>query len=275
MTINNESNSSIGNYFVDEAGDGTLFNSKGQPLIGTEGCSRFFILGFLDIPAPEKLSYELEELRVNLLADPYFKYIPSMQVQKKKTAIGFHAKDDIPEVRREVFSLLMKHELKFFAVIRDKQKLLSYVRQREEGDSFYRYHANELYDYLVRQLFRNCLHKYNGYDIYFAKRGESDRTVALKSALERTRHQFSQRWGITSNAPINIYPLASSQCPQLQATDYFLWALQRYYERREERYVDFIWSKVSLIHDLDDYRKDHYGIFYTQKNPLILLAKTL
>jgi hypothetical protein len=37
-------------YFVDEAGDGTLFNGKGQVLIGSEGCSRFFILGLVDIP---------------------------------------------------------------------------------------------------------------------------------------------------------------------------------------------------------------------------------
>ena len=37
-------------YFVDEAGDGTLFDGKGRVLIGSEGCSRFFILGLVDIP---------------------------------------------------------------------------------------------------------------------------------------------------------------------------------------------------------------------------------
>ena len=30
-------------YFVDEAGDGNLFDAKGQAIIGTEGCSRYFI----------------------------------------------------------------------------------------------------------------------------------------------------------------------------------------------------------------------------------------
>ena len=42
--------SSTRHYFVDEAGDSTLFDSKGRVLIGSEGCSRFFILGLVDIP---------------------------------------------------------------------------------------------------------------------------------------------------------------------------------------------------------------------------------
>jgi hypothetical protein len=40
------------------------------------------------------------------LADPYFKGVPSMQADAKKTALFFHAKDDLPEVRREVFRVL-------------------------------------------------------------------------------------------------------------------------------------------------------------------------
>jgi hypothetical protein len=31
-------------YYVDEAGDGTLFDGKGRVLIGSEGCSKYFIL---------------------------------------------------------------------------------------------------------------------------------------------------------------------------------------------------------------------------------------
>jgi hypothetical protein len=42
--------SSTRHYFVDEAGDGTLFDGKGRVLIDSEGCSRFFILGLVDIP---------------------------------------------------------------------------------------------------------------------------------------------------------------------------------------------------------------------------------
>jgi len=38
---------SVRDYF-DEAGDGTLFNKHGRVIVGTEGCSRFFILGLVE-----------------------------------------------------------------------------------------------------------------------------------------------------------------------------------------------------------------------------------
>ena len=115
---------SIRYYFVDEAGDGTLFSKRGRVIVGMEGCSHFFILGLLDVPDTESLAREMEELRAGLLADPYFRGVPSMQPEAKKTALAFHAKDDLPEVRREVFNLLLRHNLRFFAVVRDKRNAL-------------------------------------------------------------------------------------------------------------------------------------------------------
>ncbi len=38
---NQEAEKSAIHYFVDEAGDPTLFNRKGQLIIGNEGCSRY------------------------------------------------------------------------------------------------------------------------------------------------------------------------------------------------------------------------------------------
>lgn len=263
---------SVRNYFVDEAGDGSLFDHKGRIIIGQEGCSRFFILGLIDILNPELLSRDLEELRARLLADPYFKDVPSMQSEAKKTALAFHAKDDLPEVRREVFSLLLRHELRFFAVVRDKRKVVEYVRQRNERDAIYRYNPNELYDYLVRRLFKTLLHKDDGYNIYFAKRGKSDRTAALRAALDAARTRFSTQFGITSAAPVNISPSTPPECSGLQVVDYFLWALQRFYERREDRYTELLWSKFRLVHDIDDTREARYGIYYTQERPLTLAA---
>lgn len=134
---NNEK--SILHYYVDEAGDPVLFNRKGKILVGKEGCSDYFILGKLDIENPEILERELTQLRLDLLADPYFKRVPSMQPERMKTAIGFHAKDDVPEVRREVYKLLMNHPVQFYAVVRNKSDLLSYVHQQNERDKSYRY----------------------------------------------------------------------------------------------------------------------------------------
>lgn len=262
----------IRNYFVDEAGDATLFATKGKIIVGSEGCSRYFILGLLDVAEPAALNADLEILRASLLADPYFKKVPSMQPESQKTALAFHAKDDVPEVRREVFSLLTKYNLRFFAVVRDKLRVVEYVQQRNKTELSYRYHPNELYDYMVRRLFKNLLHKDDGYEIYFSKRGKEDRTAALKQALERARERFTAQWGIQSSAPITVYPRIPRGCGGLQAVDYFMWSLQRFYERREERYVELLWPAFHLVHDLDDTRQNEYGRYYTQKKPLTLAA---
>lgn len=260
----------VRHYFVDEAGDPVLFNRHKQIVVGTEGCSGYFLLGLMDIADPDGFGVAMEGLRQELLADPYFEDVPSMRIEAKKTALAFHAKDDPPEVRREVFKLLMREEyaMRFFAVVRDKQAVVAYVRQRNEREAGYRYSPNELYDSLVSRLFKDRLHKDDGYRVHFARRGSSDRTAALRGALERARNNFTRSWGILSDAPIDAVPATPQQCAGLQASDYFLWALQRLYERREDRYLKLVWPKVSLIHDIDDTRQAKYGVYYTQKKPL-------
>jgi len=262
----------IRHYFVDEAGDGNLFNRNGRLRFGEEGCSRYFILGILDVPDPDRLAQELDSIREQLLADPYFKKIPSMQNKARKTALAFHAKDDIPEVRREVFTYLSKQNFRFFAAVRDKSAVADYAVQRRERDGDYRYQPNELYDYMVRSLFKGLLHKDDAYAIRFSKRGRQNRTAALQMALEIARERFARRWGIQSNAALNVVAQTPPQNAGLQAVDYFLWSLQRFYERREDRYLEFLWSQFSLVQDLDDKRVRPYGCYYTQKEPLTLAA---
>ena len=125
---------------------------------------------------------------------------------------------------------------------------------------------------MVRRLFKNLLHKDDGYEIYFSKRGKEDRTAALKLALEKARERFCKQWSVQSKAPMDVYPRSPAGCGGLQAADYFLWALQRFYERREDRYVDLLWPSYRLVHDLDDTRRARYGVYYTQKKPLTLAA---
>ncbi|MFW6162303.1 MAG: DUF3800 domain-containing protein [Planctomycetota bacterium] len=263
---------SVRNYFVDEAGDGTLFKRRGRVIVGTEGCSGFFMLGLMDVEDPVSFGQDMERLRATLLADPYFKGVPSMQPAARKTARVFHAKNDLQEVRREVFSLLLRHHLRFFAVVCDKLAVLDYVRRRGEHDAAHRYHPNELYDYLVRRLFRDRLHKDDGYRIHFARRGSSDRTVALREALEAARQRFAEKTGIAAATPIDVIATTPPACPGLQAADYALWALQRLYERGEERFVALLWPIFRLAHDIHDKREADYGRYYTQKRPLTAAA---
>ena len=258
------------NYYVDEAGDGTLFDKKGRILLGLEGCSNYFILGLLHVADEKSLSLELTKLRSKLLKDPYFKDVPSMKPEEKKTSIVFHAKDDLPEIRREVFAILAaRDDLRFYAVIRDKAQLLSYVQQRNRVDSAYHYNPNELYDYLVRRLFRDRLQEFESYKIFFAKRGSSDRSLALQTALNSAQ----ERYGKVFNKKVQPTKMEINQafprdCPSLQATDYFLWSLQRLFEKGEDRYVSLLWRSFRLVIDMDDLRKARYGTYYDKKKPL-------
>ena len=259
-------------YFVDEAGDHTLFGSRGKVLVGNEGCSRFFALGFADVEGAEKLSEHLTALRARLLADPYFKDVPSMQPEGKKTALLFHAKDDLPEVRREVFNVLQQHKIQFSAIVRDKLRVLTYVRRRNETDLDYRYNPNELYDYMVRRLFKQRLHTHGSYQICFARRGNSDRTEALTQALETARRRFAAERGISVNPQIEVVPTSPVREAGLQAVDYFLWALQRTFEKREDRFLQLLWPQCSLVIDADDTRAKGYGAYYTKQKPLTSAA---
>ena len=259
---NQNASSSIRHYFVDEGGDSTLFSKTGRVLVGTEGCSRFFILGLLDVQDPVTLKERFDALREQLMSDSYFKGVPSMQPKARKTALAFHAKDDLPEVRREVFSLLRNFEgVRFFAVVADKLSVLEYVRQRNKREPDYRYHPNELYDYLTKCLFKERLGQHSRYNIVFSKRGKSNRLIILRELVE----------GVSTSLPQqskNVFSAMPKGYVGLQAVDYFVWALQRLYERDEERYLVYLWDAFRLVHDIDDVRESGSGVCYTQKKPL-------
>lgn len=257
-------------YYVDEAGDGVLFDRKGRYLVGSEGCSRFFVLGCLWVEQPDTLAGELAELRTELLCDPYFAGVPSFDPARGRTACCFHAKDDPPEVRREVYRLLLRHGLKLRAVVRDKLAVLDYVRQRNRANQEYHYHPNELYDYTVRRLFRELLHGHESYSVYFAERGKADRTAALYEALSRAQRSFGDPRveADTSLPPVQVHWASPHNLAPLQATDYLLWAVQRAFEREELRYLEYVQPLVSLVMDVDDQRLRPYGEYYTKRAPL-------
>ena len=79
----------IRHYFVDEAGDPVLFSGGKKIIVGAPGCSSYFIVGKVDIENPDELSAALDDLRQQLLLDPYFTNVPSMQVGQKKNGAGF------------------------------------------------------------------------------------------------------------------------------------------------------------------------------------------
>jgi len=256
-------------FFVDEAGDPTLFDAKGRILVGQEGCYKTFIVGKLDVDDPAALQRALAQLRADLMADPYFKRVPLMQPERGKTAIAFHAKDDVAEVRREVFKVLMGLDLRFYAVVRHKTALLDHVRQRNDREAAYRYRGDELYDTLGEELFRRYRPFADRLEICFAKRGSKSRTQAFRSSIEKAEARFESQYGVRRSAEMAIVASTPAASAGLQAVDYCLWVLQRHYERDESRYVELIWDKVVEIEDLDRIEDGRKGVVHNKKRPLI------
>lgn len=253
-------------YFVDEAGDLTLFNKKGEIIIGTPGCSNFFILATALVEEPHSLRKKLNELRTTIINDPYLAKIPSM----KKTSVAFHAKDDCPEVRHEVYKLLAGFSVKIYAIVRRKKNVIQWVHNQNSFDLTWRYSADQVYDSCVKRLFKDRLHIANDNFITFARRGKSIRNAALLQALNKAKENFTKKSGRKISTALHVISNYPSNEACLQVADYCLWALQRLYERHEERYFDYIRNKFIRIIDLDDKREKDYGVYYDERNQLTL-----
>ncbi|MFM2084849.1 MAG: hypothetical protein RLY95_1667 [Pseudomonadota bacterium] len=259
-------------YFVDEAGDTTLFGRYGKPLTNTEGVSKFFMVGRLEVGNLAALQADLDALRAELLADPLLQSIPSMQAKAAKTALFFHAKDDVPEVRHAVFKLLLKHDLRLSVVIKEKERLASAVIKHQASHPSYRYNANghDVYDWLIGKLFlRSDWMLGASPHITFAVRGNKARTAALKDVFEKTVAAAFKVLGSNTADHASLQSTYPSQSAGLQACDYLLWALQRFYERGEERHLQAMWPKFERVLDLD-YQD---GTTFNEKHPLNLTSR--
>jgi hypothetical protein len=256
-------------YFIDESGDLTFFNKKKQNIIGREGVSNTFMLGVALVDDPEALNANLNALRQEILADPYFAGCPSIDPAQGKTASFFHAKDDLSEVRYRVFKLLQTIPCKVFVGIRRKQELLARQQRPAFMQPAPKITDNAVYDGLVQRVFRNLLHQSEN-QIVFAKRGTSDRQEALECAIAKGKANFEFKWQKGIDRPTTIITSTPSQHGGLQLIDYYLWALYRLLERGEDRFFNILSANYRTIMDIDDTREKPYGVYYTEKNPLTL-----
>lgn len=257
------------NFFVDETGDLTLFNKRGRIIVGNEGVSNYFMLGVANIPNPKEIHIELNNLWEELLNDPYFKNVPSMQSESNKTSIMFHANEDLPEVRREVLKLLTKFPVKVYVIIRRKKELAKIAKYNFELTKN-KFKENVVYDDLVKRAFRNLLHKVDSNTIYFSKRGKKARTEMLQQAINQAKLNFENKYNIKSDKPVKIISSHPKEHGGLQLIDYYLWTLQRMYERKEDRFFNLLKENFSLIIDLDDKRNNDYGEYYSKRNEITL-----
>ncbi|WP_394757455.1 DUF3800 domain-containing protein [Rhodoferax sp.] len=268
-------------YFVDEAGDTTLFGRYGKVLANTDAVSRFFMVARLEVDDIGALQAEMDALRAELMADPLLKTVPSMQAAAGKTALFFHAKDDVPEVRHAVFKLLLRHDLRLSAVVKEKQHLLAEVHRHQAINPKHRYKADghDIYDDLIARLFGRFGEFGVQRHITFAVRGSKPRTAVLKAVLDNIDEGFKGDFGFAPHGHTTVHSDYPSASAGLQACDYLLWALQRFYERSEERYLHAMWPKFTRVLDLDapapktKGKPVAAGVAFNEKHPLTLESR--
>lgn len=251
-------------YYVDEAGDPNFYGKGMNIIVGTEGCSLTFSLGFLRTYDPQAIRSKLADVRLEVLTDRYLKDIPSIV----KSQRAFHAKDDCPEVRKLVYSALEKMDFGVQVVVARKEEKMFREIHKKSQDHFY--------NFLVSNLFSRQLHLSTENTIVFARRGNKSKQFALRHAVERGTEKFRKKHSAASLTKVIIETSQPAQEPVLQAIDYALWAVQRAFERGEMRYFDFLRDKIELVWDIYDIAKmkeakerksGEYNVYDRKKNP--------
>ena len=151
-----------------------------------------FIMGLLEAEDPAALSLDLEQLRADLKADPYFKNVPRFS-QAGQNGGGVSCQDDLPEVRREVFKLLLRHSVKFYAEVRDMQAVLSYVRRTQWAQRTYLTTPTSF----TTAAWHGCSEPaapVQSCRVCYAVRGSSDRTKSFADSLVLARDRFAKQW---------------------------------------------------------------------------------
>ncbi len=241
-------------FFVDESGDPTFYDKRGNLIVGNPGCSPILLLGFIETQNPQPIRQAVLDLQEAVVNDPYFQDFPSI----RKTAEAFHAKDDLPEIRYLFYQLIAGLDFKAqFVVARKIERTFRNSFQAKE---------TRFYDHLVSRLFQNMLHRYQQNFIYFAKRGSRARQAPLTAAIQRAIGYFEQKQGRMVTTSFEVQAQTPKGEPCLSVVDYMNWAVYRAYTRGEMRYYRVVEEKVSLLVDLYDVDK-YPANWYSHRNP--------
>lgn len=241
-------------FFVDESGDPTFYDAKGNLIVGAErGSSPLLIIGFIETQDPRSLRHGVLDLQQKVTNDPYFKMIPSIH----RTAVAFHAKDDAPEIRYLFYKQIKELDFKAqFIVARKIEKVFR---------NDFRANEDQFYDHLVSRAFRDVLHRYTQNYIYFAKRGSRERQEPLLQAILKAKEAFEETHRKGVGTAIEVQAQSPMGEPCLSVIDYMNWALYRAYTKGEMRYYEYVRDKVSFVLDLYDWEAYPANCYYRGK----------
>lgn len=229
--------------FLDEAGDTTFYGKGKIPILGTNGVSKYFLLGMLTINEPLiSVRKKIIDLQESITSDHYFKDIPS--IHKNNGGYYFlHAKNDIPEVRKMAYELIKSIDCHFNAVIGRKD--YSIYEKKHNGNQ------SEFYADLLSHLIHHSINGYEKLVLNIAHRSQctthTNLEIGLKKAIAIAQHKYPDACNCCQMV-FNIQQPTTE--PIINLADYFLWAIQRKMERDESKYLFFLGSQINSVTEI-------------------------
>jgi hypothetical protein len=254
--------------FIDEAGDTTFFGKGKENIVGKNGVSNTFCLGMVQIKEDfDELRAKISQKSLEIENSPYYSKVPSVKKRIQKYGkFVFHAKDDLPEIRKEFYDFIIKQNFSLQVVV--GRKILSLFIKKHNSNS------NEFYADLLSHLIKDKLNNHK-IILNITERGSSTSAVNIELAVEKSKQRAKKKHNKNTQKIDNCQVVANVQPyysdPILCLADYSLWAVQRILEKGETRFYDFIFDKISLVVDLYDYddkTKPKWYNYYGKNNPL-------
>ena len=206
-------------FFIDEAGN---FDFRDK-----QGASRFFILTSVLMDDDDcQVADSLLALRRELV----WEGLPLVD--------AFHATSDKQAVRDRVFELISRMKIRVDATIFEKRKT---IPERQEMTRFYK-----LAWYLhAKHVVPNCCAQDDELLVVAASIGTHREQVLIGSAVRDVVNQCGRS---TDNTRVSYWPALSDPC--LQAADYCCWAIQRKWERGDDRSYVLIKNLIATEKDI-------------------------
>lgn len=204
--------------FADEAG---CLNFSRNPR-----ASRYYIVCTIACTDCGAISSDLLELRRELIweAAPIGEY--------------FHASEDKQPVRDEVFKVLQRHKFCLQATIMEKSK--AYPRIRQTDHMFYQYGWYYHFKHAAPKIINDATELHITTASVKTRKDQGVFSAAVNGVVQQVlrgnrRHRT------------NFCPSMADPC--LQAADYCTWAIQRKWERQDERSYALIKDRIN--HEVD------------------------
>ncbi len=158
----------------------------------------------------------------------------------------FHASEDKVDVRLEVYRFIEAQNFRIDATILEKSKAQPHVSQR--ADIFYKYAVY----YHLRHIWSQIIVNKEEVAITAAsigtKKGQAVFTAAVNEVLQQVKPR--KPWE-------TFFPRSVAE-PCLQIADYCAWAIQRKWERGDERWYGSIAPKIETEFDLWSLGTTHF-----------------